>query len=160
MSELPLGVLGGYCELMRPLESKDLRFKKLSDFATAPIKAINGSVGYDLYSVVNMTIFLHNKGFIATDITLSCPIGLYLRIAPRSSMAMKNTNVGVRVVDFDYRGNVKVVILNHSKEKLSINREACIAQFILTRYETPSIIETDDLDKTICITKGFGSSGV
>ena len=56
LSELPLQVLRHYCELMRPLESKDLRFKKLSDFAIAPARATYGSVGYDLYSAVNMTI--------------------------------------------------------------------------------------------------------
>ena len=67
---------------------------------------------------LKVTIFPHNIGLIAKDIALSCPVGLYPRITSRS---MKNTNVGAGVIDFEYRGNVKVVILNHSKEKVSIN---------------------------------------
>lgn len=78
LSELPLDVLRDYCELMKPLEGKELRFKKLSNFAIDPTRATDGSIGYDLYSAVNMTIFPHNKGLIATDIALSCPIG-YIR---------------------------------------------------------------------------------
>ena len=87
-----------------------------------------------------MTIFLHNKELIATDVAPSCRIGLYWRITPHSSMVMSNKNVGARVIDFDYRGNIKVVILNHSKEKLCVNCGDHIPQFILTHYETQRII--------------------
>lgn len=64
------------------------------------------------------------------------------------------------MINFDYRGNVKVVILNYSKEKLSINYGDRTVEFILTRYETLRSIGIDDLDKTRCSTKGLISSGV
>ena len=64
------------------------------------------------------------------------------------------------MINFDYRGNVKVVILNHSKEKLSINYGDRTVEFILTRYETLRSIGIDDLDKTRCNKKGVISSGV
>ena len=75
-------------------------------------------------------------------------------------MAMKNTDVGAGVIDIDYRGNIKVVLLNHSKVSLNISRDDRIAQFVLTRYETPEIIEVVDTDNTERGAKGFGSSGV
>ena len=64
------------------------------------------------------------------------------------------------MINFDYRGNVKVAILNHSKEKLSINCGDRTVQFILTRYETLRSIGIDDSDKTRCNKKGLISSGV
>lgn len=55
-------------------------------------------------------------------------------------MAMSHKNVVARVIDFDYRGNIKVVILNHIKKKLCVNCGDHISQFILTHYETQRII--------------------
>ena len=57
-------------------------------------------------------------------------------------MALKNTDIGAGVVDLDYRGNVKVVIMNHSTDNhLHIEPGGRIAQFILTRLETPEVVE-------------------
>ena len=81
----------------------------------------------------------------AADITIIAPPGLYPRIATRSSMALKNTDIGAGVVDLDYRGNVKVVIMNHSTDNhLHIEPGDWIAQFILMRFETPEFEEVID----------------
>ena len=63
------------------------------------------------------------------------PTGVYPSVAPRSSMVLKNTNVGVGVIDLDYRENVKVVVMNRSTDfELNIKVGDKIAQFILTRF--------------------------
>ena len=67
---------------------------------------------------------------------------------------MKNTDVGAGVIDTDYRGNVKVLTLNHSAETFNIEAEDRIAQFVLTRYITPDLVEVSDLEQTICASNG------
>ena len=72
----------------------------------------------------------------------------------------ENTGVGAGVIDTDYRGKVRVFILNHSIEAFNINVGDCVAQFVLTRYQTTDIVEVSDLEQTIRASNGFGSSGI
>ena len=102
-----------------------LKFKRLSIHARAPSRCTSGSVDYDSYSSENVAIDPLEKGLVPTDIVLICPKSVcpksvYPKSPPRSSMAMKNADVGADVIDIDYRGNIKVVILNHSKVSLNI----------------------------------------
>ena len=137
-----------------------LCFKKLTGNARAPMRATDGSVGYDLYAAEEAVVLPLSHKLIRTDIVLSCPPGLHPRVAPRSSLACKNTNEGAGVIDVNYRGNVKVLMLNHSQENLNIELRDRIAQFILTRYETPDVEEVDELDSTSRGMNGFGSTGL
>ena len=69
--------------------AQKLKFKKFSEKATAPPRATDGSVGYDLYSVEDCAILPHGCKTVATDIVLVPPPGVYPRIAPHSSLALK-----------------------------------------------------------------------
>ena len=134
-----------------------LIFKKLSPNAKATVRATEGSVEYDLLSAVFKTIEPQECDVVPSDIVLIAPPAVYPRIAPRSSLAIKNTDVGAGIVDIDYRGNV--IIMNHSKENhLHIEPGDKIGQFVLTRYETPEVVEVSHLDSTERGDKGFGSS--
>ena len=127
-----------------------LRFKKLSANAKAPVHATEGSVGYDLISGIFKTIEPQECDVIATDIALTARPGVYPRIGPRSSLAIKNTHVGVGVVDIDYRENIKIVIMNRSKENhLHIEPGGKIGQFFLARYKAPQILEVSDKREVI-----------
>ena len=64
------------------------------------------------------------------------------------------------MIDTDYRGKVRVFILNHSIEAFNINVEDCVAQFVLTRYQTTDIVEVSDLEQTIRASNGFVSSSI
>ena len=153
-------LLSNYHQELFPIKKvENLKFKKLSIFAKEPRRSTSGSAGYDLYSAQDVIIQPHEKGLIATDIALICSQGLYPRVAPRSGMAMKSTDVGADVIDNDYRGNIKELLLNPSKDTLNITRGDHIAQFILTRYDTPDVVEVFDLDNTERGERGFGSSG-
>ena len=134
-----------------------LCFKKLSKKARAPRRATDKSVGYDLYAAKEAVVPLLCK-LILTGNAMSCPPGLHPRVAPRSSLACKNTKVGAGVIDFNYRGNVKVLMMNCSQENLNINLGDCIAQFFLTRYKTPDVEEIDELDSTSRDINGFSST--
>ena len=68
---------------------------------------------------------------------MSLPPGTYARIAPRSGLTIRNfIDVGVGVVDLDYRGKIKVVLFNHSAEDFAVQAGDQIAQLILERIET------------------------
>ena len=99
-----------------------LRYKKLSKLATAPTGATAGSVGYDLYSAVGITLSARCRVLVPTDISLQCPQGVYPRVAPRSSMACSFTDVGAGVIYIDYTGNVKVVIMNHGEKDIEVSQ--------------------------------------
>ena len=137
-----------------------LRYKKLSKHATAPTRATAGSIRYYLYSPVGITLSAGCCVLVPTDIALQCPKGVYPRVAPRSSMACRFTDVGAGVVDIDYTGNVKVVMMNHSEQDIEVSQGQRIAQFVLTRYEVPETVEVQSFKPTERGTGGFGSTGI
>ena len=87
-----------------------LTFKRLTKQAKAPRRTTDGSVGYNLYSAEKVLITTQSCSAVATDIALISLPGVYPRVALRSSMALKNTNVGAGVIDIDYRGNAKELL--------------------------------------------------
>ena len=141
--------------------SKVLKVKILSDDATCPTRGSIDSAGYDLYSAHDITIDAGDKGIVKTDIAVAIPQGCYGRIAPRSSLAVNNhIDVGAGVIDRDYRGNICVVLFNHSKTKeLVITKGQRIAQLILERIAMADIQLVSDLDDTTRNQGGFGSTG-
>ena len=137
-----------------------LRYKKLSKHATAPTMATAGSVGYDIYSAVGITLSAWCCVLVPTDIAFQCPKGIYPRVAPTASMACRFTDVGPGVVDIDYTGNVKVVMMNHTEQDIEVSQGQSIAQFILTKYEAPETVEVQSFKPTERGTGGFGSTRI
>ena len=100
------------------MSSLILRVKKLSEFATLPVRASPRAAGYDLFAAHEHAIPAHGKALIKTDLSLAIPVGHYGRIAPRSSLAWKNhLDVGAGVIDEDYRGPLGVVMFNFGAEE-------------------------------------------
>ena len=136
-----------------------LKYKKLSENAIAPTRATSGSVGYDLYSAVEITLSAGSCILVPTDIALQSPPGVYLRAAPRSGLPTKFTDVGAGVIDIDYIGNVKVVMSNRSDQDIKVLPGDHIAQFILTNLDVPETAEVQSLQPTRRGAEGFGSTG-
>ena len=97
---------------------------------------------------------------VPTDIALQCPKGVYPRVAPRTSMACRFTDVGASVVDIDYTGNVKGVMMNHSDQDIEVSQGQRIAQFVLTRYEISETVEVQSFKPTERVAGSFGSTGI
>ena len=96
-----------------------------------------------------------------TGLSISFPIGLYARIAPRLGLALKRfIDVGAGVVDGDYRGEVGVVLFNHGDQDFEVKMGDRIAQLILEKIDTPPVKEVHSLDDTVRGSGGFGSTGV
>ena len=137
-----------------------LKFKKLSPNAFTPKRATINSAGFDLYSAEAKEINAHDRGIVYTDISVILPKGTYGRVAPRSGLASKYfIHVGAGVIDFDYRGNIGIVIFNHLDKPYQIKTGDGIAQFIIEKICTPKLVEVQDLSETDRGITGFGSTG-
>lgn len=137
-----------------------LKFAKLSEHAFAPTKGSAKAAGYDLRSAYDYTVPGRGKQLVMTDIQVQVPEGCYGRVAPRSGLAVKNfIDVGAGVVDEDYRGNVGVVLFNHSEAEFEVKKGDRIAQFICEKIAYPDLEELPSLNDTERGAGGFGSTG-
>lgn len=140
---------------------EQLQVLKLSDRATIPSRGSMYAAGYDLYSAYDRVIPRRGSAVVLLDIAISIPVGTYARIAARSGLAVKNAiDVGAGVIDYDYRGNVGVVLFNHSDNDFAICKGDRIAQLILERISMAPVVEVDALTETHRGQNGFGSTGV
>lgn len=133
-----------------------------SERATLPTRGSVLAAGYDLYSAEDAVIPGQGQGLVATDISVIVPVGTYGRVAPRSGLAVKHgISTGAGVVDADYRGEVKVVLFNHSQKDFAIKQGDRIAQLVLERIVNAEIheITAEELDTTERGAGGFGSTG-
>lgn len=138
-----------------------LKVKRLSESAILPKKADEGAAGYDLASPVDTSVEPRSRIVIPLDISIELPPGCYGRVAPRSGLAVKHgLDVGAGVIDQSYRGNVGVVLFNHSDNFFEIKKGDRIAQLILECYCNALVEESNELSETQRGTNGFGSSGV
>jgi dUTP pyrophosphatase len=133
----------------------------LSPSAVLPVRASPGAAGYDLSSAKDSVVPARGKALIPTDLSISIPDGTYARIAPRSGLAWKNAiDTGAGVIDADYRGNVGVILFNHSDQDFPVKSGDRIAQLILERIAIADVEEVNDLSETERGAGGFGSTGV
>lgn len=144
-----------------PDASNMLRVCRLSEDAMLPSRGTAAAAGYDLYSAVDIVVPARGKAIISTDLAIALPSGCYGRVAARSGLAVKHgIDVGAGVIDADYRGDVRVVLFNHSDVDIEVSKHDRIAQLILERILTPPVVEVTDLGATARGSSGFGSTGV
>lgn len=131
--------------------------------ARPPVYATPGAAGFDLTSTVDMTITrCGGQAIVPTGLKMALPDGCELQIRPRSGLAAKH---GVTVlnapgtVDSDYRGEIGVVLINHSHVDFTIKKGDRIAQGVLARVERALFALTPQLDETVRGAGGFGSTG-
>ena len=141
-------------------ETGELQVKLLWGNAVLPTRGSGGAASYDLCAANNCVIPSWGKGTMEAGFAVSLPLGTYARIAPRSGLAIKNfIDVGVGVVNSDYRGEINVVLFNHSVEDFAVQVGDRKAQLILEKIETPQVKKVVDLDDTDHGARVFGSIG-
>ena len=117
-------------------------------------------MGFDLFSAVDVVVPARGKVSVPTDIQVRLPDGCYGRVAAGSGMARNfGIDVGGGVVDPDFRGNLVVILLNHSPVHYHVRLGDRIAQLICERAEIPVLVEKQCLTRTKRGCNGFGSSG-
>ena len=141
-----------------------VRVKKLHPNAQLPTYGSEFAAGADLYACLEeaVTIQPGETFWVPTGIALEVPVGCAGLVYARSSLGAKRglapaNKVGV--VDSDYRGEVRVVLLNHSKEPQTVQPGERVAQFVITPVLTPTYVEAEELDDTSRGAGGFGSTG-
>ena len=126
-----------------------------------------GAAGLDLFAATKedtkIIIPPRKAEMIPTGIAISVPPGYEAQIRPRSGLAAKN---GITVlnspgtIDSDYRGEILVMLINHSNKDFEILRGMRIAQMVISKIEQFNLISVDELDTTDRGKDGFGSTGI
>ena len=138
--------------------------KKLNSSAQLPSYKTSGSSGMDLMACIEKTINLEpgKSCLVPTGLSVAFPKEYEIQIRPRSGLAAKN-NISVLntpgTIDSDYRGELKIILYNHSKVNFTINNNDRVAQMILTPIIKMELEESDKLPDSIRGEGGFGSTG-
>lgn len=134
--------------------------KRMDAAATLPERKSKEAAGYDICSIQDLTIEPGSQALVGTGLAMRCPLGTYARVAPRSGLAVKGIHVGAGVIDRDYRGEVKVLLINLGSTPFVIKQGDRIAQVILEQCVMVDPICVESLDDTHRGDGGFGSTGI
>lgn len=135
-----------------------------SGFSDLPFYATPAAAGMDLRAAIDdpLTLAPLGRALVATGLFVELPVGYEMQIRPRSGLAFKH---GVTVlnspgtIDADYRGEVKVLLVNLSNEPFTIERGERIAQAVVTRHEVVQWSDCVELSTSARGAGGFGSTG-
>ena len=144
------------------MEKYTLKIKKIDDKAIIPNYAHEGDAGLDLYSVKELILNPGERGLAHTGIQIELPKNTEAQIRPRSGLALKNgitTLNSPGTIDEGYRGEIGVILINHSNEIFKVEQGMKIAQMVIKPVFKVNIIETEELSNSERNEKGFGSSG-
>ena len=125
-----------------------------------PTRESPKAAGLDLYSAYDVIVPAIGNVLISTDLQIQLPEGFYRRIAPRSGLALQHhIDIGGGVIDQDYRGNLGVILYNHSDVPFAVSRGDRIAQLICEKIYYPTLKEVQILDIIERGEREFGSRG-
>lgn len=143
-----------------------VRIRRLPHGADLPLPAYQsaGAAGLDLLAAVDAPLTLPPgaRALVPTGIAIALPEGFEAQVRPRSGLAARH---GVTVlnapgtVDADYRGEIKVVLVNHGEAPFTLSRGDRIAQMVVAPVTLARLVEADELDDTARGAGGFGSTG-
>ena len=149
---------------MHSTEPVPVMVKRLpgNDDLPLPAYATAGAAGMDVVSAEDVDLAPGARHAVATGLAMAIPEGFEIQVRPRSGLALKH---GVTVpntpgtIDSDYRGELKVIMINLGAETFSIRRGDRVAQLVLAPVTRASWLEVDTLDDTARGEGGFGSTG-
>ncbi|MBL4858740.1 MAG: dUTP diphosphatase [Erythrobacter sp.] len=127
-----------------------------------PAYATSGAAGMDVLSAESVTLKPGQRHAVATGLAMAIPQGFEIQVRPRSGLALKH---GISVpntpgtIDSDYRGELKIILINHGSDEFTIARGDRVAQLVLAPVVQASWDEVEELDETARGEGGFGSTG-
>jgi len=142
-----------------------IQIKKLSSSVSIPKYETSGSSGMDVAAYIKNDIIINpgEKAIIATGFSLAIPKGFEVQIRPRSGLAAKK-NITVLntpgTIDADYRGEIKVILINLGNEKFTVQSGERIAQMVVCPVVQADLEEIKELSNTDRGSGGFGSTGI
>ena len=138
---------------------------RVEDGVLAPSYQSSGSSGMDVRAHLSESLVIKpgRSVLVPTGLYLEIPSGYEVQVRSRSGLALKNCIMVLNspgTIDSDYRGEIKVILMNLSSEDFVINNNDRIAQLVLSRYEKAELVLSDQLEETERGSGGFGSTGV
>ena len=127
-----------------------------------PAYATSGAAGMDVVSAEEVTLAPGARHAVATGLSMAIPQGYEIQVRPRSGLALKH---GISVpntpgtIDSDYRGEVKVILINHGSDPFEIRRGDRVAQLVVAPVTIGTWLKVDELHETLRGEGGFGSTG-
>lgn len=147
------------------MENLTLKIKKLENFVSMPEYKTSGASAMDLVAAIDEDIVIPSGEIriIPTGIAIELPRNTEAQVRSRSGMAIKKGIAvvnGIGTIDEDYRGEICVGLINHSKVDFTIQRGDRIAQMAIMEVLKPQVVIAEDLSDTVRAAGGFGSTGV
>ena len=147
------------------MENLTLKIKKLENFVSMPQYQTAGASAMDLVAAIDEDVVIPSGEIriIPTGIAIELPHNTEAQVRSRSGMAIKKGIAvvnGIGTIDEDYRGEICVGLINHSKVDFTIQRGDRIAQMAIMEVLKPQVVLADDLSDTVRAAGGFGSTGV
>jgi dUTP pyrophosphatase len=146
--------------------SYSVQLKRLPGHEDLPLpqKMSELASGFDLYAAVNEPVELGpgERALIPTGFAIAMPAQLEAQIRPRSGLAFKHGITSLNspgTIDADYRGEVKVLLINHGKDSFRIARGERIAQMVFQIVPDIHLVQVEELDDTVRGVGGFGHTG-
>jgi len=143
-----------------------IHIKPLDHFGDLPLPKFETALaaGADLRAALDADMVLASgeRALVPTGFAMALPAGYEAQIRPRSGLAYKHGITCLNTpgtIDADYRGEVKVLLINHGTEAFTITRGERIAQMVIAPITQPNFIQVETLDDTARGTGGFGSTG-
>jgi len=141
----------------------EIQIRRINELATIPSYAHEGDAGMDLYSIDEVEIAPGETSLIHTGITIQLPQGTEAQIRPRSGLALKHSVTVLNTpgtIDEGYRGEIGVILINHSKNAFKVVKGMKIAQMVIKPVLRVEIEEVNELTQTSRGQGGFGSTGM
>ncbi|MCL6493976.1 MAG: dUTP diphosphatase [Ignavibacterium sp.] len=148
-------------------EIVEIKIKRLSDeFSDVPLPAYatEGSSGMDIRAAVKDELIIEpgKVALVPTNLSVEIPKGYEIQVRPRSGLAA-NHSIGILnspgTIDSDYRGEVKIILMNFGDQPFAIHRGDRIAQLVVSKVYSAKIVETENLNSSIRGEGGFGHTG-
>ncbi|MBD3616049.1 MAG: dUTP diphosphatase [Gracilimonas sp.] len=146
---------------------KQVLIKKLDHAKDLPLPNYESvsAAGMDLRAAVETPIVIKpgERKMIPTGLQMALPEGYEAQVRPRSGLAIRNGITMLNTpgtIDADYRGELKVIVINHGEEEFVVNHGDRIAQMVIAPVTQFPVVEVDELDETDRGEGGFGSTGV
>lgn len=142
-----------------------MKIKVISLSGILPQYETEGSAGMDIKAYLEEPVTLKpgKRALIPTGLFMEIPEGFEVQIRARSGLAVKHgiglTN-GIGTIDSDYRGEIKVSLINWGEEDFTINNGERIAQMVVSRYEKAELEKAEVITETTRGSGGFGHTGL
>ena len=143
-------------------ESLEVMVARTDDGARLPTRGSEYAAGWDLYALEEYVVPFRKSVKLRTGLRVAIPVGYEGQVRARSSLGSKGLILphSIGTIDADYRGEIKVILINLSNKSFIVEKGLRIAQMVVCPIVQAKLKEVDDLGKTERGTGGFGSTGV